>query len=61
MKENRNMRTYNLRKTDRSKALKEFSTPSKTPVIDLINNVRQNEQPTKKLKTINKITMSMHR
>ena len=61
MKENSNMRTYNLRKTDRSKALKEFSTPSKTPLIDLINNVRQNEQPTKKLKTINKITMSMHR
>ena len=61
MKENSNMRTYNLRKTDRTKALKEFSTPSKTPVIDLINNVRQNEQPTKKLKTINKITMSMHR
>lgn len=61
MEENSKMKTYNLRKTDRSKALKEFSTPSKTPVIDLINNVRQNEQPTKKLKTINKITMSMHR
>lgn len=61
MEENSKMKTYNLRKTDRSKAPKEFSTPSKTPLIDLINNVRQNEQPTKKLKTINEITMSIHR
>ena len=61
MEENSKMKTYNLRKTDSSKALKEFSTPSKTPLIDLINNVRQNEQPTKKLKTINEITMSIHR
>ena len=47
MEANSNTKKYNLRKTGRSRALKEFLTLSKTYLTDLINSAGQNEQSTK--------------